>query len=273
MTPAGELLIFSDLDGTLLDHATYSFDAALPSLHRLREIGVPVVLCTSKTRAETEPIRKALGNEHPFVVENGGGVFIPVGYFPFPIDGAEPADDYWLIRLGEPYGELVAALSSASSVSGVPVWGFANMTPEEVALTTGLSVDASRRARAREFDEPFMILRPGRAHELVAAIERQGKRWTQGGRFHHILGQNDKAAAIRRLTSLYCRLLGSVQTVGLGDAPNDADFLNAVDVPIVIPSPQLDRLRSLVPRARVARLDGPAGWNDAVSLLLDARVR
>jgi mannosyl-3-phosphoglycerate phosphatase family protein len=267
------LVIFSDLDGTLLDHATYAFDSALPSLRRLRDLAIPVVLCTSKTRAETEPIREALENTHPFIVENGGGVFIPKGYFPFDIDGAEDADGYWLLRLGEPYRDLVAALASASRASGVRVWGFASMTAEDVALTTGLSVDASRRARAREFDEPFMILEPGRAGELVAAIERQGKRWTQGGRFHHILGQNDKAAAIRRLTSLYRRFLGAVQTVGLGDAPNDADFLTAVDIPIVIPSPQVDRVRSLVPNAQVTTREGPAGWNEAISQLLDARVR
>jgi mannosyl-3-phosphoglycerate phosphatase len=268
---ANQLVIFSDLDGTLLDHATYAFDAALPSLRRLRDLEIPVVLCTSKTRAETEPIRQALENTHPFIIENGGGVFIPKGYFPFHIDGAAETDGYWLLRLGEPYRDLVAALASASRSSGVPVWGFASMSAEDVALTTGLSLDAARRARQREFDEPFMILEPGRSSELVTAIERQGKRWTQGGRFHHILGQNDKAAAIRCLASLYRRLLGSVHTVGLGDAPNDADFLNAVDVPIVVPSPQLDRVRSLVPGAHVSTLEGPAGWNEAISRLLDAR--
>ena len=83
------LLVVSDLDGTLLDHTTYAFDAARAALERLRDARVPLVLCTSKTRAEVEPIRAALRNAHPFIVENGGGVFVPLGYFPFDIEGAK----------------------------------------------------------------------------------------------------------------------------------------------------------------------------------------
>jgi mannosyl-3-phosphoglycerate phosphatase len=69
------LLVFSDLDGTLLDHDTYSFETARPALAELKERGIPLVLATSKTRAETESVRSALGNRHPFVVENGGAVY------------------------------------------------------------------------------------------------------------------------------------------------------------------------------------------------------
>ena len=38
---ASQLVLFSDLDGTLLDHESYSFDAARPALDRLRREDVP----------------------------------------------------------------------------------------------------------------------------------------------------------------------------------------------------------------------------------------
>ena len=79
------VIVVSDLDGTLLDHETYSFDAARPALARLRQADVPLVLCTSKTRAEVESIRRSLDNEHPFIVENGGAVVIPLDYFSFDV--------------------------------------------------------------------------------------------------------------------------------------------------------------------------------------------
>ena len=265
------LLVVSDLDGSLLDHTTYAFDAARPALDRLRDARVPLVLCTSKTRAEVEPIRTALDNAHPFIVENGGGVCVPVGYFPFEIDGAERRGDYAVVSLGDSYAELTRALERASRATGLGVRGFADMTDDEVAAETGLMVPEARLARQREFDEPFVVLEPARAPDLLAAIEREGKRWTTGGRFHHITGANDKAAAVRLLVALYRRHLGGVRTVGLGDAPNDAAFLQVVDVPILIASPHVDRLRALVPRGRVTTLEGPAGWNAAVSGLLDER--
>lgn len=270
MSDAG-LIVLSDLDGTLLDHTTYAFDAARAALERLRDARVPLVLCTSKTRAEVEPIRAALHNAHPFIIENGGGVCVPVGHFPFEIEGAERRGDYAVIPLGDPYTELTRTLARASRASGVQVRGFADMTDDEVAAETGLALAEARLARQREFDEPFVVLEPARAPELFAAIEREGKRWTTGGRFHHITGTNDKAAAVRRLVALYRRQLGDLRTVGLGDAPNDAGFLREVDVPILIASPRIDRLRALVPGGRVTALEGPAGWNAAVLGLLDER--
>ena len=265
------LIVVSDLDGTLLDHTTYAFDAARAALERLYDARVPLVLCTSKTRAEVEPIRAALRNAHPFIVENGGGVYVPLGYFPFEIDGAERRGEYAVIPLGDPYAELTRALDSASRATGVGVRGFASMTDDEVAAETGLALAEARLAREREFDEPFAVTEPARALELLAAIEREGKRWTSGGRFHHITGANDKAAAVRLLVTLYRRQLGDVRTVGLGDAPNDAEFLTVVDVPILIASPRVDRLRALVPGGQVTTLGGPAGWNAAVLAVLDDR--
>jgi mannosyl-3-phosphoglycerate phosphatase len=262
------LIVLSDLDGTLLDHTTYAFDAARAALERLHAARVPLVLCTSKTRAEVEPIRAALRNTHPFIVENGGGVYLPLDYFPFEIKGAERRGGYAVISPGDPYAELTRALARASRATDVGVRGFADMTDDEVAAETGLTLSEARLARQREFDEPFVVLEPARAPELLAAIEREGKRWTTGGRFHHITGANNKAAAVRLLMALYRRQLGEVRTVGLGDAPNDAEFLREVDVPILIASPRVERLRALVPEGQVTSLSGPAGWNAAVLALL-----
>lgn len=269
--PANQLVVFSDLDGTLLDHTTYAFAAAAPALERLRATDVPLVLCTSKSRAEVEPLRAALHNAHPFISENGGAVYIPDGYFPFEIEQSLRRDGFVVVPIGDPYPDLVNALARASHASSVPVRGFAQMTDEEVAAATGLPVAEARLARQREFDEPFEILAPAHATALVAAIEREGKRWTVGGRFHHITGASDKATAVRRLIALYRRKHGAVATAGLGDAPNDASFLREVDTPILIASPRIDRLRALVPNGRVTTRSGPAGWNEAVLRLLDER--
>src|SRR2546423_300740 len=70
-------VVFTDLDGTLLDAETYRYDAARQGLDRLREHAIPLIICTSKTRAEVEPLRNELGNTDPFIVENGGALYVP----------------------------------------------------------------------------------------------------------------------------------------------------------------------------------------------------
>src|SRR3990167_8085280 len=100
-----DTIIVSDLDGTLLDSTSYSFAAAQPALEAIRARGVPLILCSSKTRTEIEGYRQCLNNRHPFITENGAGIFIPRGYFSFPFE-AGVFGDYQLITLGTPYAEI-----------------------------------------------------------------------------------------------------------------------------------------------------------------------
>jgi mannosyl-3-phosphoglycerate phosphatase len=249
-------VVFTDLDGTLLDEATYSFEAAAPALGEIRAAGIPLVLVTSKTRAETEWWRERIGSGAPYVVENGGAALIPDGCFSFRV----PAR----LEFGTPYAQLTRALAEASASSGCRVRGFSGMTTAEVAEVCGLPAEQAALARLREYDEPFVILDPEREKELLAAIEGHGLRWTRGGRFHHILGGGDKAQAVAALLELYRREFGRVHAIGLGDAWNDIGFLRLMDSAVVIDSPAADRMMAELPGARRTALRGPAGWSDAL---------
>jgi mannosyl-3-phosphoglycerate phosphatase len=257
-------VVFTDLDGTLLEHSTYSFAEAQPALELLKSRGIPLVICTSKTRSEVELWRRLLGNEHPFIVENGGAVFVPNNYFDFTVPGAAPRDRYLMLQLGTPYADLVESLRRAAEESRCRVRGFSQMSVAEVGENCQMSLEHAALAKEREFDEPFFILEPERSGELLAAVERRGRRWTRGGRLYHILGENDKAAAVRLLLDLYQKTEPDVRSIGLGDGLNDAPFLNTVDVPILIRTPWLDRLEALVPRGRPTDSPGPRGWSQAI---------
>lgn len=256
-------IVYTDLDGTLLHLQTYSADEAQPALDALKREGVPLIFCTSKTRAEVELWRTALDNEHPFIVENGGAIYIPKGYFGFPVPGARERDGYEVLEFGFPYCQLVEALRKASKESGCEVLGFHDMSLAEVSLRTLLPVRQAQLAKVREYDEPFEILR-GPTHTLLNSIEAQGKRWTRGDRFYHIMGNNDKASAVRGLTELYERAYGTVETVGIGDGHNDVTFLGGVDQPIIIQGRFAVALKKSVPLGKVTTMPGPHGWNEAV---------
>jgi mannosyl-3-phosphoglycerate phosphatase len=139
-------VIFSDLDGTLLHPQSYSFEAAEPALSVLRQQHFPLVLCTSKTRAEVELWRERLGTPHPFIVENGGAAYVPAGYFPFAIDQAVQRDGYEVIEFGTPYAELVLALQDAAGETGCEALGFNQMSLADISLRTALPVNQSAPA-------------------------------------------------------------------------------------------------------------------------------
>lgn len=269
------LVVVTDLDGTLLDARTYGTEAAAPALAALRSRAVPLVICTSKTRAEVEPLRRSLGLAAPYIVENGGAIVAPAGSWPAPDDGGEAftlaadATDEQVIALGAPYLSVVAALADAAAETGVPVRGFHDMSTDDVASATGLPPVDAERARRREYGEAFTILEPARAPVLFAALERRGFRWTAGGRFHHVFAGNDKGDAVRQLVTRYRRAWPGLVTAGLGDAPNDVSMLLAVDRPVIVRGPHAAVMRQLLPGAPVTAEEGPAGWNTAVLSLLE----
>ncbi|MGQ9633364.1 MAG: HAD-IIB family hydrolase [Bryobacteraceae bacterium] len=258
------VLVFTDLDGTLLGHQTYDFEPALPVIQRLAARGIPLIYCTSKTRAETEYWRCRTANHWPFVVENGGAIYVPPRSFPFAVPGAARRGDYEVLEFGTPYSRLIEALDQAEQRSGCRVRAFHRLNAKQVSLLTALPAAQARLAAQREYDEPFEILDPERADLLLREIEKQGLYWTRGGRFYHITGGNDKAAAVRALTGLYRRLQPELVTLALGDGLNDAAMLAAADRAIVMPSAQSSRLLEMVPGARLAPEPGPTGWARAV---------
>jgi mannosyl-3-phosphoglycerate phosphatase len=211
-----------------------------------------------------------MNNTHPFIVENGGAIFIPRNYFAFPVPGAL-CDGYTVVKFGDSYPELVAALRAASAESGCRLEGFSDWSVEQISRICDLSPEDARRAKLREYDEPFRILddRPASTTRLLAAIETRGKRWTRGGRFHHITGAQGKEEAVRVLIGFFRQAHRSLRTIGLGDGLNDAGLLQAVDVPFIIRSAHTSELAARVPAARVTRACGAEGWNEAVLAILN----
>ncbi|KAF0201360.1 MAG: hydroxypyruvate [Gallionellaceae bacterium] len=259
-------IIFSDLDGTLLDPVTYSHREACPALSRVHELHIPLILCSSKTRAEIEVCRQRLDNTHPFISENGGGIFIPKGYFKMPIEASE-LNGYLLITLGTPYAEILRNFSSLRRRFPVQVRGFADMSTEEVSKLTGLSLAEAVLAKHRDFDEPF-VFEGAPSERFLQAIESSNLRWTQG-RLFHIMGNHDKGRAVSILKALYEHQFGSVVTVGIGDSLNDLPMLRVVDRPVLIrhADGSFDNRIAISNLIKTQR-SGPAGWNETVLQLL-----
>lgn len=268
------LIVFTDLDGTLLDADSYSWEAAKEALDKLRESGVPLILASSKTRMEIEPLRSELKNRHPFIVENGGAVFVPKGYFNFPLERSVLRGDYEVLELGIPYAALRMALKDIERESGILLRGFGDMSEKEIAERTGLSMAAAALARQREYDEPLVLdASPKHIQQLDESIQARGLCLVRAGRFYHLSGATDKGVACRYLSEAYkctAALAGDrVVTVGVGDSYNDVPLLANVDRPILVQKPDGSYdLRAAIPGLKFAPDPGPIGWNRAVMEIL-----
>jgi mannosyl-3-phosphoglycerate phosphatase len=268
-------LLFTDLDGSLLDSTTYSFDEAKPALDVLRSKNIPVILVSGKTRAEMEPLREQLDHQAPFIVENGAAVYVPFEIFDFTPERSRRRSSYHVIELGTPYALLRDVLRQVEDAVGTPLRGFGDLSVDETMATTGLSREDALRAMLREFDEPFLVNGPPKLiEEICRQIVTRGLNWTRGGRFFHLTGNNDKGRAAEILLRCYKRQgrerdLPDFETIGIGDSLNDLPLLLAVDHPVLVKKPDGSYDSDInLPNLIRAPDIGPAGWNRAVLDLL-----
>lgn len=270
------LLVFTDLDGTLLDYRSYSFRPALAALRAIKKRNIPLVICSSKTRAEIEVYQKKLRNRHPFIAENGGTVYIPRTYFKKSNPALKKRGKYLVQELGTPYRLLRKKLLQLVNTFRLEIKGFGDMSVKEVQRTCGLSLKQATLAKKREYDEPFYFLTPPKERTLIEIqqkLAKAGLKLAKGGRFFHLIGANDKGKAVKLLKGMYVRESrgDKWRSIGLGDGLNDLPMLLEVDIPVLIKAHSgryekkvLQKLkRPILPKGI-----GPKGWNEAILNIL-----
>lgn len=264
-------LIFTDLDGTLLDHHTYDFSKASGAVARAKRCGAELILCSSKSSAEMLHWQKLLGISGPFVAENGGAVVnsgggLPDSLFPSKVHGL-PA----MVR-GTPVAELRRSLDALKKKHGLPLKGMGDMSIGEFAELTGMSPEMAGLAHERDFDEPFLWLGPPvpeRERLLEREAARLGLRVERGGRFFHLLSHEGKGRAVRWLADAYEGFFGvSIPTLGLGDSENDFSMLRETDRGVLVKRPDGSHAPGADPGWIRAASEGPAGWGEEVEAWL-----
>ncbi|MDY6864207.1 MAG: HAD-IIB family hydrolase [Thermodesulfobacteriota bacterium] len=251
-------VVFSDLDGTLLDHYTYSFVKAEVALKKLKEASIPLVLCSSKTRAEIDIWQTRLSINDPIISENGGAIFLK----------NLKVDRYKVIELGMPYKEIVLNYKRLKQLLGDKIRGFSEMTEKELMEYTGLSFDEVVLAKKRDYSEPFLFTGDSKYLGLLKDYVRElGLNLNKGGRFFHLTGDNDKGKAVKILIDFYKKIRPEILTVGIGDSQNDFPMLKMVDIPILVMKHNNAYEEIGLLNIRLAGGIGPAGWNKAIMSL------
>jgi mannosyl-3-phosphoglycerate phosphatase len=266
-----QILIFTDLDGTLIDRDTYDFKEAQPALDQLRSRSIPVIICSSKTRAEIEVYRRRMGLSDPFIVENGGAVFIPARTFDLRGVNFVEKGLYHVVELGVPYPDLCTIWREIKK-KNFRMKGFSEMNIEEIAACTGLPLEEATLAAKREYSEPFMFSDTTAQFRLLEdLLQEKGLRTTRGGRFYHMIGQNDKGMAVQILRRVYANTYPDkkIWTAGLGDSANDIPMLRHVDMPIVIrkKTGEWEHIQGIEPTIYSDKA-GPRGWAEIIHTIL-----
>lgn len=252
-------IFFTDLDGTLIDHYTYSPLGAMEGIELLKEREIPLVPVTSKTFDEVCEIMDLLNLRNNFVFENGAGMGIFSGKesFEFTLNG--PGIDYLLGFVPMISGFFGSELNILNFVS-----------PEELDRLTGLGFIRSEMALKRK-SSVFFIPRNNPSPEeaeieaLNMSLAPEGVKITKGGRFYHLVSIDcGKGEGVKKIIEFY-RTMNNCDpvTAAAGDSLNDIDMLKVVDYSYVVKKPDTTWLKTDFPVIKTQG-EGPYGFSEAV---------
>lgn len=262
------MVIFTDLDGTLIDFDTYSATLTAPRVKQLLAAGIRVVFCSSKTRAEQQALMRSIGIKTLGIVENGSGLYVPDGIDLFLNHPAsQPVDGGRLIAFGRPAAQIRASIATVSAALQLDLRPYSALSDAHIAKLTGLSPAGAARARARDFSETLTAtLGPDQWAEVQHTFAQHDLQCLCGGRFYTVSAQGcHKGTALRAtLKEISASSPAALTSIAIGDSFNDVDMLRAADLPYLVQQPggtwhqiELDGL-TLIPAI------GPAGWGPAI---------
>lgn len=265
-----KIIVFTDLDGTLLDHETYSAASSLPAVRVLQARGADIVLCSSKTRSEQAALCDELDVNDPFIVENGSAVIMPLHSMTTATEIVVEYDGTRVLVLGKPVDEIRTILKQVTEDTIISYRSFSDLSPEEVSQLTGLDIASAKLAKEREYSETIISsFSIDETSTFIAACQAYKLQCSWGGRFLSVTGEGaDKGRAARMLTDIYRLNFGNVLTVGIGDSDNDAPLLREVDLPYLVQRPNGQWKALDVPNLNRLAAVGPLGFAEMVSDLI-----
>lgn len=267
------LLIFTDMDGTLLDHFSYSHQPAAATLQKLKALGIPVIANTSKTFSELLALRKAIGNTDTFIAENGAAIYLPKNKWPDFSGYDAELDEFRIKEFCLPRAHWQKLIKSIASEFAGEFSSFAEGGIDAIMEWTGLDEENARMAADRRYGEPVRWFgTEQRAREFKSQLTKMGATVLQGGRFIHVSGNSDKGRSMQWLSKLY----GNPPTLAAGDGDNDIAMLDAADFALVIkspvnPAPKLHNSQGRLDSGNLiySRACGPEGWAEGVAAFLE----
>jgi mannosyl-3-phosphoglycerate phosphatase len=252
-SPCG-VIVFTSLDGTLLDAKTFDAGPSRAAVQRLHAAGIPVVPVSVMTLEEIAPLAADLDLRHAMIVEAGGAI-------------VRWTDGHWEAEpCGPPAETLLDIVRDIEERSGSRLRVYSVLPESEAAEVSGRSGEMLQASIHRCFTEPFVI-EEGDLEAVSREAASMGYAIRRGRRFLHLCRDCDEGAAFTRLKAeMECET-----SVALGDAAIDLEFLSRADIPIIIPGPDGEadpELLAQLPNARIASAPGPLGWATAVDDVL-----
>ena len=261
MSKKFSLIIFTDLDGSLLHRDNFKFDEIKDYIKNLIDSEIIIIPNTSKTEKEIEEFIKELGLNLPFISENGSsihGLDLINSNFPNKIILSRDKQEIIKIFSSKVSEELKAKCKFISDMN----------TKEQIDIL-GLQDKNLKNALNRKYTIPFLFkgnkVEKNKLHKVLrsASLTMQ-----EGGRVFNLGDNTNKVKSMNQVLKIYKKVESKIKVIAVGDNFNDLDMLRNCDIPCLVFNDQFKQDQINIDNLIVSNKPSPEGWADVIKTAL-----
>ena len=256
-----KILIFTDLDGSLLHRDTFKFDIIKDYLIKLLFKGIYIIPNTSKTEKEILEFNNELGSDLPYISENGAsikGLNLLNSNLPKELILSREKDN--LIKIFQE-SVPIDLQNKCKWVSG--------MDKKKQSLIFGLKDEKLKIALDRKYTVPFKFEgSKSEKNELSKIVKKKGIALQEGGRVINLTDKVNKAKALQVFVRFFKKNNKNVKTIAVGDNYNDLDMLKVSDYPCLVFNDKFTLDQIPINDLITTNKSSPEGWVDVIKMAL-----
>ena len=253
-----QIIIFTDLDGCLLDKQTFKYDIIENYFKELILEGIIIVLNSSKTEAELIDFNKNNNLDLCFISENGSSIHklnTINKKFPSKIPLSRSYDDIYKI-----YNEN---LSLEIKRKITPILKLKAMDQQKIL---GLPLDKLPLALKRMHTIPIQFNGSEiEKNNFTKYIHQLGLSVQSGGRILNIGDNTNKFIAMSKILDIISNEIDDeIVTIGVGDNQNDIEMLKHTDYPCLVKNDNFNSSFLNIENLIKSVEPSPKGWADVI---------
>ncbi len=256
------IVIFTDLDGSLLHRDTFEFDSIKDYIKSLINKGVIIIPNSSKTEKEIEKFNEELGINLPYISENGSsihGLNLITSNFPDKLVLSREKEELLKIFENKVPEKLKEKFFQISKMS--------KKEQENILGQKGVKL---KDALDRKYTLPFLFKGDKKdKNKLLKVLNSCSLTLQEGGRVSNLCDNTNKVKSMNRVVKILKKTEDKIKTIAVGDNYNDLDMLKSCEIPCLVFNDQFKLDQINIDNLIFSNKPSPEGWADVIKMALD----
>ena len=255
------IIIFTDLDGSLLHRDTFKFDPIKDFILNLINKGIIIIPTSSKTDIEIEKFNKELGLELPYISENGSSINklnLINPNFPNKIILSREKEELQKIfdfKVPEKIRNKCIFISKMNKNEQEKIFGQKDKNLKDILN--------------RKYTLPLLFIgEKSEKKKLLKILNYNSLTLQEGGRVSNLCDNVNKVKSMNKVMKILKKTEDKLKIISVGDNFNDLDMLKNSDIPCLVFNDQFKLDKIDIDNLIFSNKPSPEGWADVIKKAL-----